>query len=158
MERLSIQEGFDLYRIYSEQHLPYLHGMSYLPPVVAPRLRDSDRWLALARTEGQIVGCLLYRITGYFETLKAEKMLYNTGVGRFLLLEWLARHADQVKEIELKLPPHELPETWLADIDIKSASYDWVTPMGRVLNVEQMGGMSVGSGRFTARIIDELAP
>ncbi len=158
VEMLPIKDGFDQYRIYTELHLPYVHGMAYFPPVVATRTRDSHRWLALAKSDGNIIGCMLYHITGYFETLKAEKFLYNAGAGRFLLLEWLARHADQVREIEIKLPAHELPETWFSDMTIKSASHDWVTPMGRVINVGQMGGMLVGSGHFNARIVDELAP
>jgi hypothetical protein len=74
-----------------------------------------------------------------------------------LLLNWIARHIDQADRAELWLAPTEYPETWLADIHVNMES-PARAGMNRVLDVEKIGGMQVGEGRFTARIVDPLCP
>ena len=60
--------------------------------------------------------------------------------GKYLLLAWIARHIDQANQVEITLPPFELPETWLADLAITTQSA-WRSPMGRVVDVAQIGGI-----------------
>jgi predicted acetyltransferase len=68
---------------------------------------------------------------------------------------WIARHIDQADRVELWLQPDEFPETWLADAQMKVESS--IRPgMSRVLDVEKIGGMQVGEGRFSARVSDPL--
>jgi hypothetical protein len=85
------------------------------------------------------------------------RFYYETSQGRYLLLQWIARHIDQADRAELWLAPSEQPETWLADMQVKTES-DIRAAMGRVLDVAQIGGMMAGSGCFTARISDPLCP
>jgi hypothetical protein len=85
------------------------------------------------------------------------RFYYETSQGRYLLLQWIARHIDQADRVELWLAPAEQPETWLADMQVKTES-DIRAAMGRVLDVAQIGGMMAGSGCFTARISDTLCP
>ena len=49
----------------------------------------------------------------------------------------------------------EYPETWIADIQVKFESVVRAA-MSRILDVEKIGGMDVGEGSFSARIIDPL--
>ena len=59
--------------------------------------------------------------------------------------------------METSLPPDEYPETWLPDLEIKIESA--VRPaMNRVLDVEKLGGMSAGIGKFSAKVIDPICP
>lgn len=53
--------------------------------------------------------------------------------------------------------PTDRPETWLADLAVSTESMNRA-PMGRVLDVAQMGGQQVGDGRFTAAIHDPICP
>ena len=55
-----------------------------------------------------------------------------------MLLQWIARHTDQAASAAILLPPFERPETWLADIRVKSETYH--TPLGRVLEVQKSAG------------------
>jgi predicted acetyltransferase len=55
------------------------------------------------------------------------------------------------------LPAFELPETWLADMNVTLGTA-YFTPMGRVVDVAQIGGMHTGPGRLTVRISDPLCP
>jgi len=117
-------------------------------------------WLALARVGGQVVGLMLYDLKGQTIadfTLRALRFYYDTGQGKYLLLQWLARHADQATRVEISLPPFELPETWLADISVTTESVI-PGPMGRVVDVAKLGGMRTGQGHFAARVTDPLCP
>jgi hypothetical protein len=74
-----------------------------------------------------------------------------------LLLDWIARHADQAASVEILLPATELPETWLPDMGL-SIDLQIRAPMGRVLDIAQLCGMQVGPGEFTVEVHDSLCP
>lgn len=157
VEMLSIADGFDLYWDYLQEVQARTHGMALVKPVL---LRERNRrWLAVARVDGRVVGTILYQLAdGGDETLifKAERFFYTTVQGRYLLLEWLARHVDQTREVSLVLPPGELPETWWLDLQPKTTSIE--SALGRVLDVTRLAGIEVGPGQFTARISDPFCP
>jgi len=103
---------------------------------------------------------MLYRILGEEVTkLKffTTRFYYQSSRARYLLLNWIARHVDQAEQVELWLSEDEHPETWLADSGMKVETN--IRPaMSRVLDVGMVGGMQVGEGSFSARIIDPLCP
>jgi predicted acetyltransferase len=151
-----LRDHFEEYRAYTLERQQHIHGMSYFPPVLATRMRDKDElWLATARRDGQVVGVMTYKITGFRETMQAGNFFYTDNAAKYLLLDWIARHTDHVQQVELSLPAYERAETWFSDMDIKFSTTDWVTAMGRVLDVAAIGGMTVGAGSFTALISDE---
>jgi predicted acetyltransferase len=88
--------------------------------------------------------------------MKVPSFYYDNSRARYLLLEWFARHADQVGTIELRLPPAELPETWFPDLNIQLSSKD--APLARVIDVSGLNGISVGPGSFSAHISDHQCP
>lgn len=90
-------------------------------------------------------------------TLQAPIFYYRTSLGRYKLLEWLARHVDQAGSVRLWLPAYEQPSTWFADMRPKLEPA-FVAPMGRVLDVPGLGGLEVGPGSFTAAISDPECP
>jgi predicted acetyltransferase len=109
---------------------------------------------------GEPAGIMLYDLKGGEETkylFRAMRFYYETSQARYLLLQWIARHIDQADRVELWLAPSEQPETWLADMQMKTESAIRA-PMGRVLDVARIDGMTTGPGRFSARITDPLCP
>jgi len=155
-----IGEAFEIYREYLKQMRQTVHGMAFFDvgdKMVADR---NQLWVALAKVNGQIEGLMLYNLQGE-EVGKfnfcAYRFYYTTSRGRYILLDWIARHADQADRVEIRLPAYEHPETWLADIQVKIES-QVRAPMSRVLTVAQTGGMETGEGSFTARITDPLCP
>jgi predicted acetyltransferase len=153
-------EGYDTYIAYLRQMQQGTHGMAMFDIGDRVAAQRNRFWLAIARAAGEPVGLMLYDLKGERETefnLRALRFYYRTSQGRYLLLQWIARHIDQANRAELWLAPAELPETWLADMDVKVETA-YFTPMGRVVDVTQIDGLQTGSGRFTARLADPLCP
>ncbi len=160
VEMALISDGFDAYRDYLARMRLRTHGMGFFvhgDRVAAARNRF---WVAHAIVGSEPVGLMLYELKGEEVTkflFRALRFYYDSAQGRYLLLQWIARHADQADRVELWLALAEQPETWLADMQVKTES-DIRAAMGRVLDVARIGGMATGSGRFTARISDPLCP
>jgi hypothetical protein len=156
-----LSEGLDDFDAYVAAHRRRIHGMATRDqpdPAAAVRY---PAWLVLAQVEGETVGVMTYRFAG--EGPVGFKMIvgrfyYHTSAGRYLLLEWTARHVDQASEVEIWLPPYEQPETWFPDLQVAIAAAPRA-PMGRVLDAGGLGGMAVGGpGRFTFRLADPYCP
>jgi len=160
VDLMLIGDGYDIYRDYLHTLRQRTHGMALFDHPDRFSAQRNPFWLALARVDGQVVGLMLYDLKGQAIadfTLRALRFYYDTGQGKYLLLQWLARHADQASRVEISLPPFELPETWLADIKVTTESV-MPGPMGRVVDVAKLDGMHTGPGRFTARVADPLCP
>ena len=160
LELKLISEGFEAYRTYLVQMRQSRHGMTFFDFPDPNAINRNTLWAGLAMFGGQLEGVMLYRLQGEEVgkfNLSAIRFYYQTSRARYLMLNWIARHVDQADRVELWLPADEYPETWLADMAVKVESA--VRPgMCRVLDVAQIGGMQVGEGSFTARVIDPLCP
>jgi len=155
-----ISEAFDAYRAYLTQMRQSRHGMAFFDTADPNMVNRNMVYVALAVFYGQIEGIMLYRLQGEEAlrfTFSATRFYYHTSRARYLMLNWIARHVDQAEKVELWLTADEYPETWLADIQIKVESAAR-SGMCRVLDVEKIGGMQVGEGSFSARVIDPLCP
>ncbi len=155
-----IGEANDIYREYLTRMREKRHGMAFFDYADMGRVNQNLFWTAQAEVDGKIEGLMLYRILGEEVgkyNFEAIRFYYTTSRARNLLLGWIARHIDQADRVELWLPEDEYPECWLADIQVKVESA--VRPaMSRVLDVEKIGGMQVGEGSFSAKIIDPVCP
>ncbi len=161
VELLLIGDGYDTYRAYLYKLQQRVHGMGIFDHGTrAQAQRRNNFWLALAMVGGELVGLMLYDLrgeqVGKFK-LRAFRFYYDTSQARYLLLQWIARHVDQASEVEVWLPPFEHPETWLADLQVTTES-QVRAPMGRVVDLANLGGMHTGPGRFSARVSDPLCP
>ena len=161
VERMLIADGFDTYRAFARRCQPNVHGMALFADAVAQhrQKKRNQEWLALARFEDEVVGALLYRLTDFRDRMQVSHFLYHTNRGKYLLLEWFARHIDQVNTIELWLPHSECPETWLPDLQpqLRLPEFDY-DAMGRIVDVARIGGMATGPGCFSAQINDPFCP
>jgi predicted acetyltransferase len=160
VELVLIGDGYDTYRNYSRKLQQRIHGMALFEKADWAWAKRNRFWLALAKVDGELAGLMLYDLKGEHVTefnLRAIRFYYDTSEGKYLLLQWIARHADQANRVELWLPPFEQPETWLADMRI-TMEPAFISPMGRILDVAKIGGMHTGPGRFSARIADPVCP
>ncbi len=157
VELMPVAEGFQLYREYLLEQQQLIHGLALFGDKPYQRLREQNAfWLAVAQVQDRVAGVMLYQLKGEMEDMLVPRFYYNNSQGLYLLLEWFARHADQAGEVELKLPPYELPETWLADLNPKISSFE--PPMGRVVEITRLDGMQTGPGKFSACISDPYCP
>jgi predicted acetyltransferase len=161
VEVMLIADGYDAYRDFLQQLQHRVHGMAFFAESQKESVQQSNNsWLALARVAGEPVGLMLYDIKGdeiADFNLRAMRFYYHTSQGKYLLLDWIARHIDQAVRVEIWLPPYEHPGTWLADMRPKYEP-TFFAPMGRVLDVAGIGGMHTGSGCFSVRIADPICP
>jgi len=155
-----IGEALDEFRQALEHLLLERHGFSLYSPEAMARYRSKDdRWVALARHDGEVVGVLLYRSHGLGKDFEGHQLLTRGPLGRMLLLRWLARHHDQHAAFTLELPPDERPDLWYVDIrytdETKVAGPLHSAPMGRVLSVPGLAGLRVGAARATVEVVDD---
>ena len=98
--------------------------------------------MALARAGGEVVGAVRYRIDRYGGDLVGSDLFTTGPLGRALLLQFFARHVDQVARIVLTISTDEVPELWGTDLA--------VTTEGKVAHPRQGGPM--------VRVLDMPAP
>lgn len=160
VERHNIKDIWEELDAFVKRLQPTIHGMSLLPDSVSARLPEQGKqWVAVARVEGEIVGAMVYRLEGFHKSMKVRSFLYSSSAGKYLLLQWMARHGDQAAQVEMHAPPTDLLETWFYDLNVEVHSpADTITPMGRVSIVADLGGMQTGPGKFTASISDPQCP
>ena len=137
------KRGCMVWALFSPKPLESLYG-------------HDDLWLAVAHDEnGEVIGTMAYKITKFWGTFEVTRFITKNAQARYLLLQFIAKHVDQVHDVQIKrMPPSERPETWFSDLSMKIDPEIWLTPMGRVVNVRELGGMTVGSGQLTLQIED----
>ncbi len=162
-EMVAMKDGFDEWRAYLERYQRQTHGFALKHVSNARRWQDANEWwVAFARDEaGEIAGAMTYRITGYTGSLIASTFYTTSALGRYQLLDWVGRHADQVKEAVIELRPDDLPELWYRDLrssvrtDVEHA---WIGAMARVVDVAGLTGIGAGDGEVTVAIQDRSCP
>jgi len=162
---LPLEGDFDM-RLYKDGYTDYMpmlkqlqeqrHGFGMFEGASTALMPSRNQaWQVLVWLDGRIIGSMIYRIHNNRETFSAYHFYYTEPMGRYKLLEWLARHVDQVKEIEVQMAHTEQPETWLADInpDFRQT----MAPMGRVVDVMRLNDLPVhAEDGFTLHVSDPL--
>jgi predicted acetyltransferase len=159
-EQVSMKDGYEEWRAFLERHQRRTHGFALRHRSYTRRLQDRNKlWVAFARHEGEIVGAMTFRITGYTEKMLVDTFYTTSSVGRYQLLDWIGRHTDQVQDVVIELRPDETPETWFHDLEATISTafeHAWPAPMGRVVDVARLGGIGCGEGEVTLDVSDPL--
>jgi predicted N-acetyltransferase YhbS len=155
-----IGSGYDAYRRLTLRMLEARHGFSVLPAARARRIRDLDEhWLVSVRVDGRIAGALTYRITGHGGELAGDDLLATGPLARALLLQFVARHVDQVATVTLTVAPDEYPELWATDLEaVTTARLSFPAspaPMARVLSLAGLDGLACGPGLASVEIVGD---
>jgi predicted acetyltransferase len=160
VELVLIGEGYQQFRQYLYDLQPRVHGMLLFDEGDPQRAAQNRQWMAKALVDGEFAGIMLYELSGDEITnfhFQARRFYYRDSQARYLLLSWIARHIDQVSRVEVTLPAWEQPETWYPDLDVDIKDM-FIPPMGRVLDLACLEGLSVGEGEFSASLTDPLCP
>jgi predicted acetyltransferase len=159
VERLSNQSGFAAYDDLTRRLLGERHGFAIFDEVRTAGFREDKVWIAVARAGGEVVGAVRYRIDGWGGDLVASDLLTTGPLGRALLLQFFARHADQVARIVLTVGAEEVPELWGTDFPVVTdgiiAFPRKPGPMVRVLDMAKLDGTPAGNGDVTIEIVDD---
>jgi predicted N-acetyltransferase YhbS len=159
VERLTMSEGFDEWDGLTRRLLHERHGFSVFDETRTAEFRESKRWLAIARVDGEVVGAVPYRITDYGSDLVAGDMLTTGPLGRALLLQYFGRHVDQVARVVVTISTDEVPELWGTDLAVTTegrvAHPRKGGPMVRALDMPALSGTPVGPGDVTIEIPDD---
>ncbi|MEU7609418.1 GNAT family N-acetyltransferase [Micromonospora sp. NPDC049204] len=154
-ERIGV--GYPAWRAFTERCLRERHGFALFPDYRADGMRDRDEyWLLTARVDGEVTGAVTYRIDEHGGTLHANELLVSDPLARMLLLQFFARHVDQVERVTVQVPPDELPELWLTDLDMHVEARIAVpgssAPMARLLSLDALSGLPAGPGRVRVEL------
>ncbi|MFJ6196675.1 enhanced intracellular survival protein Eis [Micromonospora sp. NPDC092111] len=155
-----IGTGYARFRSFTERCLRERHGFALFPDFRDVGLRDrDDRWLVTATVDGGVVGALTYRIDDHGGELVGDDLLATDPYARALLLQFLARHVDQVDRISLQVPADELPELWLTDlavqVEARVSRPGSLAPMARLLSVDSLAGLPAGPGRVRIELVGD---
>ncbi|MEU6204249.1 GNAT family N-acetyltransferase [Micromonospora musae] len=155
-----IGTGYPAWREFTERCLRERHGFAVFPDYRDVRLRDDDdRWLLTARVGGALTGAVTYRIDDHGGELVADDLLFTDPYARSLLLQFFARHVDQVERVSVRLAADELPELWLTDLAVQvqalTARPGSSAPMGRLLTLGALAGLPAGPGRVRVELTDD---
>ena len=154
-EMRSFKEGYDDYQAYLEQYQRETHGMALFSIPNLQAAQEHEAWLVFARQKGKVTGVLHYKLADQIlnQTMNTFDFLFSNPQGKFLLLNWIARHIDQVGKVILRLKPGQVGETLFTDIQPEHSRF-FVAPMARVVNVHRLAGLPAGSGEITIKITD----
>ncbi|MFI6261551.1 enhanced intracellular survival protein Eis [Micromonospora sp. NPDC051006] len=152
-----IGTGYPAWREFTERCLRERHGFAAFPDYRDVGLRDRDeRWLLTARVDGVVTGAVTYRIDDHAGELAADDLLADDPLARALLLQFFARHIDQVERISVQVAADELPELWLTDlavhVEARVARPNSSAPMARLLSMDALAGLPAGPGRVRVEL------
>src|SRR6185437_984612 len=100
------------------------HGFSLRDRVHDIRSKDTNSaWVAFAYDEANtIIGAMTFKITGYTKRMEVQGFYYSTAAGKYLLLDWIGRHIDQVSEASVKVAPNEFADLWIRDLNAQTST------------------------------------
>ena len=157
-QQLTMGDGYDSWREYLERYQTRVHGFALNNVENDSQSKQRNKmWVVLARDpEGTVIGASTFKITGYTGKLDAATFYYDSAEARLLLLQWFARHVDQVSEIQINLAWDDLPEYWAPDLYTRVINHEdfFTTPMGRVIDVTALNGLAVGAGSIGIDLTD----
>jgi hypothetical protein len=107
-----LREGFDVFRTFLTELQPKVHGFALSHRSFAAHWPDrSESWIAFAHVDDVIGGAMTYTISRFGGELLADEFCTADGTAKYLLLQWLGRHAEQIDMVGVILPPAARCET-----------------------------------------------
>ena len=152
-----LKDVFDQYYNFTVEVQAKIHGMSIASKETTDFINVSKpSYVAFAYENNKITGCFVYTTKGAGGPVDIRYFYYVNANAKYLLLQFLARHIDQFTQVNLPILPTENQELWLNDLSLKVSTRTWANnPMGRIMNVEGLQGIQVGTGSLIIKIIDE---
>lgn len=124
-------------------------------------VEDNDFWVTTVHEGEAVTGAMIYKITDNVSTMSVASMLWSTVDAQYGLLDFIARHVDQVERARAPIVPGVDPAFWLTDAGIAvstDAPESWGAPMGRIVSLEDLRGIGAGDGEVSVRVTDPQCP
>ncbi len=162
VEQLPMSDAWETWRAFVEDYQHTAHGFALRDVSSDIQNRDDNSWwVAFARDEqGKIIGTMQFRITGYEKRLEAIPY-FTSPLSKYLLLDWIGRHVDQVSQASIRVAPSEYADLWTHDLKATTSTADetaWTGPQVRIISIEGLTGIGAGDGEIPVQIIDDYAP
>lgn len=149
------EDGYNAYRTYTEAYQMQAHGMALFTISQEKAAKFHQAWLVFAKYNNETVGVMNYTLNDKImnQTMNANDFLFSNSHGKFMLLNWIARHIDQVGKVVISIRPDQGGENFFTDI---RPEYEGVfrAPMARIINIPALAGLPVGDGQITIQIND----
>jgi predicted acetyltransferase len=149
-------DGYEVFRSFCQQIQQFTHGMALFEMPHKEAAKDHEAWLVFAIKGDEIIGAMNYTLKDQLmnQTLHAYDFLFKNAEGQFALLNWIARHIDQVAKVILTFRPDQTGENFYTDI---RPAYQgvFVPPMGRVVTLPSLNGLPCGEGAITVQVMDQ---
>ena len=161
-QRASSDAGDDFYAFLGATQRG-VHGMALQPRVrFDHELESGPTWFASVHEEDEITGGLSYKLDLDKNVMVVHAVFWLTENAKLHLLDFMARHVDQVKRISMPLLPGQHPHLWATDDDQISVNsvedHAWNAPMGRIVTIAGLNGIGAGDGTVALTVRDEHAP
>lgn len=157
-----LAEGMDRWLPFIRMMQGRVHGFALADHARLLAMRKDDHfWLTLVEEAGEVTGAMLYRNARQERRMIVWSFAATTPDAHYGLLEWIARHTDQLDTVLIRLLPGARPELWVSDSRLVSANdvpCAWLAPMGRVVNVAGLAGIGAGDGRVCLEVTDAQCP
>jgi predicted acetyltransferase len=152
---VSFYDGYEDFRAFCQQIQKAKHGMALFSIPQKEAAISHQAWLLIAKKNGKIIGVMNYTLKDQImnQTLHAYDFLFMNSEGKFALLNWIARHIDQISKVILTLGPDQAGENLFTDIRPEYQGL-FVPPMGRVINLLALNGLPCGAGEISIQLTD----
>lgn len=161
-QRLSNDAADELYA-FLQRSQQDVHGMSN-----SPRTRFNNiverypTWFMSVYEDGEITSGMCYKMNLDKGVMEVVASFWNTQNGMLNVLDFMARHVDQVKIISMPVQSHQHPQLWVTDDScitlLSNEEGAWDAPMGRVVSVTGLNGISVGNATASITLTDSHCP
>ena len=140
-----------------------VHGMAHHPRVRLDNDVDQhSTWFMSVHEESELTAGISYKMDLDKEVMAVQAIFWHSVNGQLNVLDFLARHVDQVKQIRMPILPDQHPHLWVTDdwhMELLSKEdYSWGPPMGRIVTLTGLEGVPVGNATATITVDDPQAP
>lgn len=140
-----------------------VHGMACQPRVRFDNGAERHpTWFMSVHEGNEITGGVCYKLDLEKEVMEAPEVYWSTTNGMLNVLDYMARHIDQVKQIRMPLREGQHPQLWFTDDGettiLSNEDYSWGAPMARIVTISGLNGIPVGDAEATITVHDDQAP
>lgn len=152
---VSFYDGYDNFRVFCLKIQKTTHGMALFTIPQKESKKTHEAWLVFAKKGSEVIGAMHYTLKYQIlnQALHTDNYLFSTVEGKFGLLNWIARHIDQVRKVILILAPDQTSENFYTDIRPEYQGL-FVPPTGRVINLTAFEGLSCREGKISINLTD----
>jgi predicted acetyltransferase len=157
-----MKDAFDDWTALLKERQQHIDGFSLRGPARHEGWATwNDQWVTTVHEGDRVTGAIVYSITDNLSAMPVIAALWSTINAQYQLLDFIARHVDQVKEARICLAPGTAPELWLTDAEptvTTDSPEGWNGPMARIVSIDGIAGIRAGDGEITVKVTDPQAP